>query len=254
MAQRGGVVDHDHVARVRERREVGRAQQRPCACAARAGSDELLPGVAGAVDEPRARREDLVGAGRSAAAGSRARAPSARPRRARGARRRGRRWRCGDRAAGVRVGVDGRSLVGGGARGVAHYTARPARSPRRGVPGRRVPRAAAARRGRRCRAGVVPVRHPLPRPRAVRRGRGGRPPDGWPACSPAPTCSGRPRRRRWRSATRRSCSPSTTARGRQRPGDFTRYERAWHAAARPRRLARARRAGADRHRGRARRT
>ena len=62
MAQRGGVVDHDDVARERQRREVGRAQQRP-----RAGGPqrqhELLPRVAGAVDEPRRRREDLVGAG-----------------------------------------------------------------------------------------------------------------------------------------------------------------------------------------------
>ena len=62
MAQRGGVVDHDDVARERQRREVGRAQQRP-----RAGGPqrqhELLPRVAGAVDEPRRRREDLVRVG-----------------------------------------------------------------------------------------------------------------------------------------------------------------------------------------------
>ena len=123
MAQRGGVVDHDDVARERERREVGGAQQRRRAGRAQR-QHELLPRVAGAVDQPRPRREHLVARRAAArAAGRRARAPSARRRRARDARRRGRRWRCGDRAAGVRVGVDGRSLVGGGARGVAHYTA-----------------------------------------------------------------------------------------------------------------------------------
>ena len=62
MAQGRGVVDHDHVARERERREVRRAQQRHRA----GGADrqrELLPGVAGAVHEPRPRGEDVVGAG-----------------------------------------------------------------------------------------------------------------------------------------------------------------------------------------------
>ena len=62
MAQRRGVVDHDDVARERQRGEVGGAQER-----ARAGrpqrQHELLPGVAGAVHEPRRRREDLVRVG-----------------------------------------------------------------------------------------------------------------------------------------------------------------------------------------------
>ena len=123
MAQRRGVVDDDHVARVRERREVGRAQQRwRSGGAQRAGRTAPSRGRrggrgAGGASAPRSGRDAAPAAAR------RARAPSARPRRARVARRRGRRWRCGDRAAGVRVGVDGRSLVGGGARGVAHYTA-----------------------------------------------------------------------------------------------------------------------------------
>jgi hypothetical protein len=55
-------VDHDHGARVRERREVGRAQQ-GFGVGGAERQDELLPRVAGAVDEPRPRLEDLVGAG-----------------------------------------------------------------------------------------------------------------------------------------------------------------------------------------------
>ena len=130
----------------------------------------------------------------------------------------------------MRVGVDGRSLVGGGARGVAHYTAAllealaaefPEDEYRLLLPRGRamVPR------------GVVPVRHPLPsklvfarRPRL----------DGlvgdvdvvW-APAPAPLGVGETpfvltvHDRSWEV----------------RPGDFTRYERLWHAAARPRWLA-----------------
>ena len=62
MAQRRGVVDDDHGARVRERREVGRAQQGRCAGGAD-GQDELLPGVAGAMHEARPRGEHLVAVG-----------------------------------------------------------------------------------------------------------------------------------------------------------------------------------------------
>jgi glycosyltransferase involved in cell wall biosynthesis len=134
----------------------------------------------------------------------------------------------------VRVGVDGRSLVGGGARGVAHYTAAllealatefPDDEYRVLLPRGRawVPR------------GVVPVRHALPgralfatapfgRPRLERL---------LPGCdvvfapAPAPLAVGDAplvltvHDRSWEA----------------RPQDFTRYERAWHVAARPRRLA-----------------
>ena len=181
---------------------------------------------------------DLVASGRErAAAAWRARAPSARPRRARVARRRGRRWRCGDRAAGVRVGVDGRSLVGGGARGVAHYTGALLEALAAAFPDDEyrvlLPRGQSGGPAR-GRAGPPPP----PRPRAVRRRGAGRRARPLPPCSPAPTSSGPPRPLHWRSAMRRSCSPSTTARGSSGRGDFTPYERAWHAAARPRRLAR----------------
>ena len=161
MAQRGGVVDHDDVARERQRGEVGGAQQRR-----RAGrpqrQHETAPRrgrrggrAAAAASAPRRRR----GAARAGA--WRARGPSARRRRARGARRRGRRWRCGDRAAGVRVGVDGRSLVGGGARGVAHYTAALLEALASAYPDDEyrvlLPRGVAT-----VPAGVRPVRHELP--------------------------------------------------------------------------------------------
>jgi hypothetical protein len=56
-------VDDDHVAGVREGREVGRAQQRPRPGGAQR-QDELLPGVPGAVDEPRSRGDRLVAVGR----------------------------------------------------------------------------------------------------------------------------------------------------------------------------------------------
>ena len=194
--------------------------------------------MAGAVDEPRRRREDLVARRAAArAAARRARAPSARRRRARGARRRGRRWRCGDRAAGVRVGVDGRSLVGGGARGVAHYTAALLEALASAFPDDEyrvlLPRGDA----------TVPAGGP---PSATRCPRG---------CCSAP--------RRWRAGPRLDAllggcdvvwapAPAPLARRRdapfvltvhdrsweERPQDFTRYERLWHAAARPRRLAR----------------
>jgi glycosyltransferase involved in cell wall biosynthesis len=137
----------------------------------------------------------------------------------------------------VRVGVDGRSLVGGGARGVAHYTsallgalaaAHPVdeyrlllpRGPVEGVP-----------------AGVEPVRHPLPGRVVFGAAAIARRPtlDGllggcdvlW-APAPAPLAPGR-------------CPLVLSVHDRGwelRPGDFTPYERAWHAAARPRALAR----------------
>ena len=198
---------------------------------------DLLPRVAGAVGEPRPRREHRVARrGAARAAGPRARAPSARRRRARGARRRGRRWRCGDRAAGVRVGVDGRSLVGGGARGVAHYTAALLEALAARVPGRRVPRAAAARSRRRCPRGVRGG--PVTRCRRARCSA----PRRWPAgrastallgagCdvvwAPAPGAAGGRRRavRAHRPRPLVGAAPAATSR---------RYERAWHALARPR--------------------
>ena len=141
-------------------RLAGHSSARRAGGAAR--QHQLLPRVAGAVDEPRAGPEHLVARpGAARAAARRARAPSAPPRPARGARRRGRRWRCGDRAAGVRVGVDGRSLVGGGARGVAHYTAALLEALAAEFPDDEyrvlLPRGRAM-----VPRGVVPVRHPLP--------------------------------------------------------------------------------------------
>ena len=133
----------------------------------------------------------------------------------------------------MRVGVDGRSLVGGGARGVAHYTAAllealatefPADEYRVLLPRGRamVPR------------GVVAVRHPLPS-RVLFAGGGlsprldrlAGPVDVVLLPAPAPVAVSGPyvlvvHDRSWE----------------MRPGDFTRYERLWHAAARPRSLAR----------------
>jgi glycosyltransferase involved in cell wall biosynthesis len=137
----------------------------------------------------------------------------------------------------VRVGVDGRSLVGGTARGVAHYTsallgALAAAFPEdeyrvllpRGPVGRLPP-------------GVVPVRHALPgrvlfgaaalarRPRLDRLVGGC---DVVWAPAPAPLAVG-------------STPLVLTIHDRSweaRPHDFTPYERAWHAVARPRALAR----------------
>jgi glycosyltransferase involved in cell wall biosynthesis len=136
----------------------------------------------------------------------------------------------------VRVGVDGRSLVGGGARGVAHYTGALLEALAAEFPDDEyrvlLPRGRAA-----VPRGVAPVRHPLPA-RALFgvAAVAGRPTLAslLPGCdvlwapAPAPLAVGsRPlvltvHDRSWE----------------QRPGDFTPYERAWHAAARPRRLAR----------------
>ena len=137
----------------------------------------------------------------------------------------------------MRVGVDGRSLVGGGARGVAHYTAALLEALAAAFPGDEyrvlLPRGAAS-----VPAGVGAVRHPLParalfgaaavagRPRLDRL-LGGDCDVVW-APAPAPLAVGATpfvltvHDRSWEA----------------RPQDFTRYERLWHRAARPRRLAR----------------
>ena len=75
LAQHGRVVDDEHVARPRERREVGRGEDRPCAVARGEGRQrELLPRVpGGARVRPRGRRW------RSGSAQDRARAAAARP-------------------------------------------------------------------------------------------------------------------------------------------------------------------------------
>jgi glycosyltransferase involved in cell wall biosynthesis len=131
----------------------------------------------------------------------------------------------------VRVGVDGRSLVGGGARGVAHYTAAlldalaaayPQDEYRVLLPRGRamVPR------------GVETVRHPLPGRLLYAQGPRlealvGEVDVTW-APAPAPLGVGdvpfvlTVHDRSWEA----------------RPQDFTRYERLWHVAARPRWLAR----------------
>ena len=214
MAQRGGVVDHDDVARERQRGEVGRAQQRPARGRARSGSTSCSHAWPARCDEPRRRRGGPRRRRAAArAAGRRARAPSARRRRARGARRRGRRWRCGDRAAGVRVGVDGRSLVGGGARGVAHYTAALLEALASAYPDDEYRVLLPAGRGDGAGGTVAPSATRCPRGccSAPRRWRAA---PGSTRCWAAATSCGRPRRRRSRSARPRSCSPSTTARGR----------------------------------------
>ncbi len=131
----------------------------------------------------------------------------------------------------MRVGVDGRSLVGGGARGVAHYTAALLEALAAEYPEDEyrvlLPRGRAT-----VPRGVMPVRHPLPskllfagRPRLD--GLIGEVDVVW-APAPAPLRAGRiplvltVHDRSWE----------------ERPQDFTRYERLWHAAARPRALAR----------------
>jgi glycosyltransferase involved in cell wall biosynthesis len=134
----------------------------------------------------------------------------------------------------VRVGVDGRSLVGGGARGVAHYTAALLEALAAEFPGDEyrvlLPRGRAMVPRR-----VVKVRHPLPSrvlfaPCAFgpRLDRLVGPVDVTWAPAPAPLAPG--------------ATPFVlTVHDRSwevRPDDFTRYERAWHAAARPRWLAR----------------
>jgi glycosyltransferase involved in cell wall biosynthesis len=142
-------------------------------------------------------------------------------------------------AAGVKVGIDGRSLVGGGARGVAHYTGALLRELAVAFPEDEwrvlLPRGSAAEP---LPPGLAAVRHPLPgrvlfgaaaltgRPRLDRL-LGGDCDVVW-APAPAPLALGRHtpfvltvHDRSWE----------------QRPGDFTAYERAWHRLARPRRLA-----------------
>ena len=138
----------------------------------------------------------------------------------------------------MRVGVDGRSLVGGAPRGVAHYTSALLGALAAAFPeddwSVLLPRGAGA---------LVPhdvrvIRHPVPgrllfgAAAAVGRPRldlllGGDCDVVW-APSPAPLALGRTpfvltvHDRSWE----------------QRPQDFTLYERAWHRGARPRRLAR----------------
>jgi glycosyltransferase involved in cell wall biosynthesis len=131
----------------------------------------------------------------------------------------------------VRVGVDGRSLVGGGARGVAHYTAALLEALAAAYPEDEyrvlLPRGRAM-----VPRGVVPVRHALPSRLLFALGprldRLVGPVDVTFAPAPAPLRPGRTpfvltvHDRSWEV----------------RPSDFTLYERAWHAAARPRALAR----------------
>lgn len=139
----------------------------------------------------------------------------------------------------MRVGVDGRSLVGGPARGVAHYTSALLGALVTAFPEDEwrvlLPRGSAGR----LPAGVRAVRHRLP----------GRVLFG------AAALSGRPRLEAllggdcdvvWAPAPAPlALGPGTpfvlTVHDRsweRRPGDFTPYERIWHRLARPRRLAR----------------
>jgi glycosyltransferase involved in cell wall biosynthesis len=136
----------------------------------------------------------------------------------------------------VRVGVDGRSLGGGGPRGVAHYTSALLRA--------------------------LAVDFPDDEWRVLLpRGAGGPPPGVTAARSPWPArvlfgaaaLAGRPRLERLLAGCDVIWAPAPaplalgdgvpfvlTVHDRSwelRAGDFTRYERAWHALARPRRLA-----------------
>lgn len=136
----------------------------------------------------------------------------------------------------MRVGVDGRSLVGGGARGVAHYTAALLEALASAYPDDEyrvlLPTGEAS-----VPAGVQAVRHALPaRVLFGAAAVAGRPRldallgdcDVVWAPAPAPLAVG--------------ATPFVlTVHDRSwevRPQDFTHYERLWHAAARPRRLAR----------------
>ena len=136
----------------------------------------------------------------------------------------------------MRVGVDGRSLVGGGARGVAHYTAALLEALVSAYPDDEyrvlLPRGEAT-----VPAGVHAVRHELPaRMLFGAAAVAGRPRldtllgdcDVVWAPAPAPLAVG--------------ATPFVlTVHDRSweiRPQDFTPYERLWHAATRPRRLAR----------------
>ena len=136
----------------------------------------------------------------------------------------------------MRVGVDGRSLVGGGARGVAHYTAALLEAVAAAYPDDEF-RVLLPRGPARVPRGLDPVRHPLPAR----------------ALFGAAAVAGRPRLDAllggcdvvWAPAPAPLAIGSTpfvlTVHDRsweERPQDFTRYERLWHVAARPRRLAR----------------
>jgi glycosyltransferase involved in cell wall biosynthesis len=138
----------------------------------------------------------------------------------------------------VRVGVDGRSLVGGGARGVAHYTAALLEALVAAFPEDeyRV---------------LLPRGPVLPLPPGVREVRHRLPAR---ALFGAAALTGRPRLDTlvggcdvvWAPAPAPLAVGATpyvlTVHDRsweERPQDFTRYERLWHRAARPRRLARA---------------
>jgi len=139
----------------------------------------------------------------------------------------------------VRVGVDGRSLVGGGARGVAHYTGALLGALAAAFPGDEwrvlLPRGPVAV----LPPGLAPVRSPWPgrllhgagalarRPRTDELLGGGLDVLWLPAPVPVAVSARVPlvlsvHDRAWE----------------QRPSDFTRYERLWHRAARPRALAR----------------
>lgn len=136
----------------------------------------------------------------------------------------------------MRVGVDGRSLIGGGTRGVAHYTAALLEALAVAFPDDEY-RVLLPRGDATVPAGTVAVRHALPAR----------------ALFGAAAVAGRPRL----DALLGGCdvvwvpAPAPLAVGaapfvltvhdrswEERPQDFTRYERLWHAAARPRRLAR----------------
>jgi glycosyltransferase involved in cell wall biosynthesis len=139
----------------------------------------------------------------------------------------------------VRVGVDGRSLVGGGARGVAHYTSALLGALAAEFPGDEwrvlLPRGPVGP----LPPGLTPVRSPLPgrvlfgAAALARRPRledllGGDVDVVW-APAPAPLAVGR-RTPFVLTVHDRSWE--------QRPADFTRYERAWHRAGRLPALAR----------------